>query len=142
MLHTTQTFISNDRTFYFNSAQDENRLYEDVDIKLERNSFIYLNTYNSGMLSDRALICSSAIQEFEVIESLDPTRDIWRDLYAQGFRMVITDSSTHKELATNTESSLGKSNNFELRSIKYSSNLTLHTIIDKSDLKIKQRNRC
>lgn len=142
MLHTTQTFISNDRTFYFDSAQDENRLYKDVDIKLDRDSLIYLNTYNSGMLSNRALICSSAIQEFEGIESLDPTRDIWRDLYAQGFRMVITDSSTHKELATNTESSLGKSNNFEVRSIKYSSNLTLHTIIDKSDLKIKQRNRC
>ena len=142
VLQTTQTFISNDRTFYFNSVQDENRLYQDVDIKLERDSLIYLNTYNSGMLSDKALICSSAIQEFDINHSPDSTRDIWGDLYAQGFRIVITDSSTHQELSTIKESSLGRSTNFEIKSIKYSSNLTLHTIISKSDLEIEQRKRC
>jgi hypothetical protein len=142
LLHTTQTLISNDRNFYFNSIQDENLLYQDIDIKIKKDSLIYLNTYNSGMLSDKALMCSSAVQEFEDIHSLHPTTDIWGELYAQGFRMVITDSSTHKELDTNTGSALGKSNNFEIKSIKYSSNLTLHTILDTSDVKIKQRNRC
>jgi hypothetical protein len=94
------------------------------------------------MLSDRALICSSALHDFEIKDSIGSPSDVWGNLYTQGFRIVVTDSNTHKDLPTITAGSLKKDVNFEIRSLKYSSNLTVHTIIDKNNLKTRQRNKC
>jgi hypothetical protein len=94
------------------------------------------------MLSDRALICSSALNEVDSKGLIGSQKDFWGNLYTQGFRMVITDNTTHKDIPVNAINFIRNNENYEIKSLKYSSNLTMHTIVDKNGLKAEKKERC
>jgi hypothetical protein len=127
-LNTVLSAVSNDTRFYLGSKSPEILLYDHLSTLRSGSDLIYLSTYNSSMLDNNSLECSSVIHQFVPKVDSKEQGAIWVDLYAQGFRFVVSDESTHESLESERISNASSSPSVDVTPIHFSDSLTLYTI--------------
>jgi hypothetical protein len=142
ILTLSQSWISNDLSYYRPAFGAEKQLYSEVSKSSQHKGLIYLNTYNSSMLADTALACSSAIHPFTPgkYENTDP--EIWLQLKNQGFRYVISDESTHLPMSNLPTTGNKVSTINEVVSVRYSENLVSYEIRTSEEAGVSLKKGC
>ena len=131
--------VSNDTEFYSSSQNPESLMYDYVNELPKNSGLIYLKTYNASMLSSQSLLCSSVIRPFDLDKESTGGPGIWDDLYSQGFRYVVLDKVTHKDLSEIQDKTVSNSGPTTVTRINFSKNYILYKItLNHHDFKSKK----